>query len=155
MSHIVYFSCGHKGLISGYGSADDMKSKIEWLEENGQCAACREGRILEFEERSIEWAFGRPFLALKGTEKQVIYGSNIRHDFAYDLSLYIGEYLPDLTREDKLNIYSSLSKGDTAKAKFWINNRKMFDRYTPEAGLYLDKASGNRKGLAWYCSITA
>lgn len=152
ITHIVNFSCGHMGLISSYGNDVDVQNKIDWLESEGQCHHCHEGRALEIESRAIEWMLGGVLPELEGTEKQIIYADNIRHDFAYDMSLYIGEYLPDLTRDEKGAFRRAFN--EATKASFWIKRRGVFRDFNPSAMLALDENAGAKSGILHMMSET-
>ena len=75
--YAIRFSCGHEDTIELFGKRTDIDHKISCLERNGLCPACyRESR--EMAMTDFERMHGFPILT--GSEKQIIWGRNIRKD---------------------------------------------------------------------------
>lgn len=120
----VTYSCGHEGLLYVGGLKSANKSlKIEWAKKEGLCPECYKKMMKEARNQiNQEKARENAFPDLTGSEKQISWANDIRHQF-YEYFMEAVKHVektPDIERMID-NTIKMLKEADSAR--FWIDAR--------------------------------
>ena len=154
MAHYnVRFSCGHEETIELFGKIDDRLKKNEYYEQKGLCSCCYKKHQEEEKAKMTEYIKEQSnelnLPLLEGSEKQVAWAMDIRHNWIeqaknnvaqlgrnwddvvkqvlkmYDEKINDAKFNEDLRNAlDNCNITARLASAyRQTSAKFFIDNR--------------------------------
>lgn len=136
MKYDITYACGHTGTVNLYGPNKERERKISWLESRCLCKECEEAENAK--RRAEEKAqLGLP--ELEGSEKQVKWADDLRHEFytaAMDLKTkmemaLLQQHHP--RHDEAIQITHDYARDvgivmhEAKDARFWIDNRHVVD----------------------------
>lgn len=120
----VTYSCGHTGLlyVGGLKSADKAE-KIEWAEKEGLCPECYKKMMKEARDQiNQEEARENAFPDLTGSEKQISWANDIRHQF-YGYFMEAVKHVEKTPNIEHIIDETMKMLKEADSARFWIDAR--------------------------------
>ncbi len=120
---LVTMACGHEEEVTLNGSYKSRESRIEYLENHGECKACYQADIDRRNKEAAEKSTDLP--ALTGSDKQIAWAITIRLAKITALDEMI-EKSPNAKSGAKYEAFMAIADNmkNKTEAKFWIDNRE-------------------------------
>ena len=142
------FSCGHKGRVQITGPHKDRERKAKRA-FNNICENCKKERYLqqvqknqEENQKALDESKEQGYPVLKGSEKQILWASKIRHDFI------------EKCKEENIEFSDIIN--NRIQSNYWINNRYVVEsdfkkllKREKLKNLNLPSLVGTEKQVSW------
>jgi len=86
--HNITYKCGHEGVETLAGNAQQRANRVEWIESHNDCPACHKlaKQRINLERNSIEM-----LPALEGSDKQIAWAEQLRRKMIDKLEQFLQE----------------------------------------------------------------